>query len=277
MPFPVPGRSPRPERRDHRTAPVSEVTKWELESDDHYAQSMSTPVLQDPTDVAWDLEPLVDGEGDAGADRLLAEAAEEAEKFAQFYPGRVAGLDAAGLAEAMEALVAIQEKVARAGNYAMLRFSTDTADPARGALIARVEERATQIETRLLFFELEWAALEDDEAEAKLQGEALDFARHHLRNARRYKPHLLSEPEEKIFAEKSLTGASAWGRLFAEVTSAIRVELPDADEPVALEVALSRLQESDRGVRRAAAEAVTAALEPTLRTRAFIFNTLLQD
>jgi oligoendopeptidase F len=34
---------------------------------------------------------------------------------------------------------------------------------------------------------------------------------------------------------------------------------------------------SDRELRRGAAEAVTAALEPGLRTRAFIFNTLLQD
>ena len=238
---------------------------------------MSTPVLQDPTDVAWDLEPLVDGEGEAGVDRLLAAAAEEADAFAQRYPGLLAGLDSAGLREAMEALVSIQEKVARAGNYAMLRFSTDTADPTRGALMARVQERATQIETKLLFFELEWAELDDADAEAKLAGEGLDFCRHYMRNARRYKPHLLSEPEEKIYAEKSLTGASAWSRLFAEVTSAIRVELPDEGEPVALEVALSRLQEPDRDVRRAAAEAVTAALEPGLRTRAFIFNTLLQD
>ena len=238
---------------------------------------MSTPVVQDPTDVAWDLEPLVDGEGAAGVDRLLAEAAQATEAFAERYPGQVAGLDSAGLAEAMHALVAIQEKVSRAGNYAMLLFSIDTADPVRGALIARVEEQATQLETKLLFFELEWAALEDAEAEAKLAGGGLDFARHYLRNARRYKPHLLTEPEEKIFAEKSLTGASAWARLFAEVASAIRVDLPDEEEPVALEVALSRLQESDRDVRRAAAEAVTAALQPGLRTRAFIFNTLLQD
>jgi oligoendopeptidase F len=238
---------------------------------------MSTPVLQDPTDVTWDLEPLVDGEGEAGVDRLLAEAAQEADAFAERYPGQVAALDAAGMAEAMHALVAIQEKVSRAGNYAMLRFSTDTADPARGALMARVQEQATQLETKLLFFELEWAALDEDQAEAKLTGEGLDFARHYMRSARRYKPHLLTEPEEKIYAEKSLTGASAWGRLFAEVTSAIRVDLPDQADPVALEVALSRLQEADREVRRSAAEAVTAALEPGLRTRAFIFNTLLQD
>jgi oligoendopeptidase F len=110
---------------------------------------------------------------------------------------------------------------------------------------------------------------------------------------RRYREHLLSEPEEKILAEKALTGASAWTRLFEELTSTIEVELapvPGADGSagagtvpgdgggkVALDVALSRLSLPDRDVRRTSAEAVTTALAPGLRTRAFLFNTLLAD
>src|SRR5437868_10381676 len=42
-------------------------------------------------------------------------------------------------------------------------------------------------------------------------------------------------------------------------------------------MALSRLQDPDREVRRVAAEAVSTTLEPGLRTRAFIYNTLLHD
>src|SRR5664280_3728760 len=82
---------------------------------------------------------------------------------------------------------------------------------------------------QLLFFDLEWAALEDARAEELLAGEGLEFCRHHLRNVRRYRDHLLSEPEEKILAEKSLTGAGAWTRLFEELTSAIEVKLPGED------------------------------------------------
>ena len=91
-----------------------------------------------------------------------------------------------------------------------------------------------------MFFELEWAALDDDRAEALLAADGLDKARHYLRNARRYRPHLLSEPEEKIMAEKSVTGRDAWSRLFSELTSAIKVDLAGADEPVALDVALGQ-------------------------------------
>jgi oligoendopeptidase F len=236
------------------------------------------PLLQE---TAWDLEPLVEGEGEEGVGRRLAEAQKRAEVFAAGHAGRVSELDSEGLRAAMEELAAINELLGRAGYYAALRFSTDTSTPANGALLQRVQEQETAISTTLLFFELEWAALEDERAERLLAGEGLEFCSHHLRNVRRYREHLLSEPEEKILTEKSLTGSSAWTRLFEELTSAIEVELPGAggadSQTVPLDVALSRLSTGDREVRRTTAQAVTVALEPGLRTRAYLFNTLLAD
>jgi oligoendopeptidase F len=251
-------------------------------------------------ETAWDLEPLVDGEGEAGVERRLQDALARSRVFAERYAGTLEGLDSAGLGEAMSELAVIYELVGRAGSYAALRFSTDTAAPANGALLQKVQERETEIATTLLFFELEWAALSDERVDQLLAGEGLDFCRHYLHSARRYREHLLSEPEEKILAEKALTGASAWSRLFEELTSAIEVtipgggepsraggpsesqaenagESPRAAEPVALDVALSNLMSGDRDLRRGTAEAVSAALEPGLRTRAFLFNTLLAD
>ena len=261
---------------------------------------MAATTRSEPSDpelqaTSWDLEPLVEGEGREGVERRLTEALGRARSFADRYAGKLGELDGGGLREAMSELAEINELVARAGYYAALRFSTDTADPANGALLQHVQEQETAIQTTLLFFELEWAALPEERAEELLGGDGLDFCRHHLRNVRRYREHLLSEPEEKILAEKALTGASAWTRLFEELTSAIDVELPadaggdggqsgGADSSaeggrasVALDVALSRLSLPDREVRRTTAEAVTAALAPGLRTRAYLFNTLLAD
>jgi oligoendopeptidase F len=239
----------------------------------------NVPVMSviDVQDVAWDLDPLVDGEGSEGADRMLAEADERAAAFAERHAGRVADLDGAGLAEAMAELQAIVELVSRAGNYAHLRFAVDTVDPANGALVARVSEKATAVETKLLFFDLEWAALEDARADELLAADGLDTSRHHLRTVRRYRPYLLSEPEEKILTEKAVSGREAWSRLFEEQTSAIKVDTPGDEEPVKLDVALSRLLSPDRELRRATADAVTAALAPNLRTRAYIYNTIAQD
>src|SRR4029077_17934190 len=229
--------------------------------------------------AAWDLEQLVDGEGDPGARKRLAQALERSRACAERYAGSLEVLDSAGLAEAMHELAEIQELATRGGYYAALNFSTDTADPQRGALLAHSQEQETAIATTLLFFELQWAALSDERAEELLAGEGLDFCRHHLRSARRYREHLLSEPEEKVLAEKALTGAGAWTRLFEEQTAAIEVELTgqDGSDTVALDVALSRLTSPQREVRGAAAQAITAALAPGLRTRAFTFNTLLAD
>jgi oligoendopeptidase F len=230
--------------------------------------------------VAWDLDPLLDGgasDPDAAVTAMIADSQQRAEAFAQAHAGKVAELDGPGLVAAMRELEDIQEVLGRAGSYAMLNFAGNTADPPRGALLQKVQEGATKIETTLLFFELEWAGLDDDRADELLAADGLDFARHHLRTARRYRPHLLSEPEEKILAEKALTGRNAWSRLFEEQASAITVALDDGAESVSLEVALSRLFVPDREVRRHAAERVTAALEPGLRTRAYVLNTLLAD
>jgi oligoendopeptidase F len=223
--------------------------------------------------VAWDLEPLVDGEGAAGVERQLQQADERAAVFAERYAGGVAGLDGPAFVEAVTELAAISELVGKAGSYAHLDFSIDTSDPARGALLAKMTEQGTAIETKLLFFELEWAALDDARAEELLAADGLDFARHHLATMRRYRPHLLSEAEEKVLTEKAQTGRGAWSRLFAELMAQVKV----GDEGESLEVALSRLMSPDGEVRRETAQQITAALEPGLRTRAFIFNTLALD
>jgi oligoendopeptidase F len=233
--------------------------------------------LADPEllEAAWDLSELVDGDEDNGVARQLDEALARATAFAGAHAGTISELDAAGLAGAMQELAVINELVGKAGSYASLRFATDTADSARGALLQLVQERATEIETKLLFFELEWAALDDGRAEELLAAGELGFCAHYLRSARRYRPHLLSEPEETILTEKAISSESAWARLFGELVAALRVGVEDQEVP--LDVALSRLQDSNRDTRRTVAEAVSAALEPGLRTRAFIYNTLVYD
>jgi oligoendopeptidase F len=225
------------------------------------------------TALEWDLSDLATEEADV--DRFLDEARDRAATLAEAHRGGVAALDGPGLVEVMRGLADVHELVGRAQSYAYLRFAADTVDPANGARLQRVQERATEIGTMLLFFEIEWAALPDEQVELLLDTPGLDLARHHLATARRYRDHLLSEPEEKVLAEKNVTGASAWARLFGELLSAMEVVIDG--ETVTLEEALSRLTSPDRAVRRATADGVTAALAPGLRTRAFVYNTLLLD
>ena len=228
-------------------------------------------------DVSWKLDTLLGPEG--SVDGLMARAEEVAAELTSLR-GRVASLRVEELVAAMAATAELQDAIGRAGNYAMLRFSEDTSDPSRGALLQQVQERGTRLSTELLFFDLEWAAVDDERAESLLADDRLAFCAHHLRSLRRYRPHLLTEPEERILSEKSVAGASAWVRLFDEQTSAITVELPASiggPRSAPLEEALSLLQHPFRDVRRDAAAAVTEGLAPGLRTRGYIYNTLMLD
>ena len=236
---------------------------------------MTTTELTGAEDVAWDLSDLYEGSDDPRLEADIQEAEEAAAAFRERYHGKVAGLSSAELADAIAERERIEEVLTRVGYFAHLYFATDMADPPRGALVARITEKGAALDTQLLFFGLEIADLEDDAADALLESSELDHWRHWVRSLRKFRPYLLSEPEEKIVTEKTVSGVSAWGRLHEELLGALRVEL-DGEE-TSFEEAMSKLYSADRDVRRTAAEAVTQGLEPGLRTRTFIFNTILVD
>jgi oligoendopeptidase F len=226
-------------------------------------------------EVAWDLSDLYDAIDDPRIEADVSQAEGDAAAFRERYHAKVAELDAAGLADAVAEHERIESTVVRPLTYAHLNFATNMADPARGALVARLGEKAAALETQLLFFGLEWAAVPDDVAESLLADPALDHWRHHLRSLRKFRPYLLSEPEERIVTEKTVSGVTAWSRLYEEQLGALRVSL-DGEE-LSLETAMARLYEHDRETRRAAAEGIEESLGPGLRTRTFVFNTILLD
>jgi oligoendopeptidase F len=226
-------------------------------------------------EVAWDLSDLYGGPDDPKLEEEAAGAGRDATAFHKRYHGTIATLSAAELVEATAEVERIESAIDRALTFAHLHFSTNMADPERGALLSKLKERAAAIETSMLFFGLEWAETEDDVAEAVLADPAAEPYRHWLSSVRRYRPHLLTEPEEKIVTEKSVSGASAWSRLHSELLSSLRVTL-DGEE-VSTETALARLYKPEREIRRETAAAVDAALVPGLRTRAYVYNTILLD
>ena len=211
--------------------------------------------VDDGSDVFWDLDPLVES---LGGMRAALEAAErQADAIEQRYRGQITTLDAAGLLELCNALADARDVMGRAGSWASLRFSTDMTDAERGRDQQEANEKLASIANKLLFFQLEWAAVDETAVESLLADPGLAPYAYWLRSTRRYAPHLLSEPEERILTEKSVTGRGAWSRLFNELTGAIEVQLDG--KPHTLEMGLSQLQSNDPAVRADAAAAVTAA------------------
>ncbi len=236
---------------------------------------MATTELTGAEDVAWDLSDLYSGGDDPRIEQDVEETEAAAAAFRERYYERVAELTPVELREAIEEREQIESIFTRAIYFAHLQFSTDMNDSPRGALVAKLTEKGAAIDTQLLFFGLELAALEGEQAEAFISSDELEHWRHWLRTIRKFRPYLLSEAEEKILTEKSVSGFAAWDRLYDELLGAIKVDL-DGNE-VNFEEAMSKLHAADRDLRRRASEAITVALGPGLRTRTFIFNTIAVD
>jgi oligoendopeptidase F len=229
--------------------------------------------------VRWDLGDLYAGPDDPRIEADLASALEAAGRFAARWRGRVAEAGAAELAAAIDELERIGETATRAGSFAGLLFAADTSAPRHGALLQRVQERASEIRSALVFFELEWVNLEEARAAALVGDPALARRRHWLESLRRYRPHVLSEVEERLLEETANTGSRAFSRLFDEILGRLRfsVRRDGATLDLGEEEVLALLYEPEREVRREAADALTRVLHENARTLGFVLNTLVQD
>jgi oligoendopeptidase F len=225
--------------------------------------------------VRWDLNDLFASPADPKVEATLAEALEFARQFEQRYRGKLATLEPAAFATAMAQLEVAEETAIKPEVYAYLLHSQNTQDPAAGRLLSRVHEAAAERGAHGVFIALELAQITDEQA-ATLSAHP-DSAKyhHHIEEARKYRPHQLSEPEERVLTDFSPVGPSAWVRLFEELCAGIRMDLDGRE--VGLEEALTALRESDRNARRRASAAITGALQRDVRTRAYIFNTILQE
>jgi len=224
--------------------------------------------------VLWDLSELYKGIDDPAIERDLKDVLATADQFAERYRGKVASLSATELAEAQTATEALSEQFGRLINYASLQWNTDTGNAAFGALLQRMREAGSQFQQKLLFFDLEWAHIPEDHVKI-VDDPALARWRHYLLKALDMRPHLLSEPEEKILAEKAVTGSGAWARYYGEVLGAARYDLDGQQVPQ--EIVLNKLYSGDRDLRRRAADALTEGLRRMLPTTTYIFNTSLAD
>ena len=240
-----------------------------------FSSSTATARMTVEGPPAWDLATLMP-DGAVGASASGGRAVVLAQAFADEHRGRIGGYDATALAGLCADLERVQEALTVSYAYSMLHFDADTGPPEHGAALAESEEMMARVETLVTFVELEWIALDDARAEELLADPALVRFAHWLRGVRRSRPHRLSEPEQRILAEKTVTGAGSWRRLLDAQVATLSVAVRDG-ETVTLTEALTLLSSDDRAARRRAAKSITGGLEVDLRTRASIFNTLLHD
>jgi oligoendopeptidase F len=146
---------------------------------------------------------------------------EELEAKVVDFEGLRAQLSADISRDAFMGIVRRLEDISRLGNrifgFANLAFAADTQDEGIMAFMGSAEQRITEIQNRVLFFSLWWKELTDADA-ARLMADAGDYL-YWLEEMRHFKPHTLSEPEEKILNIKNVTGMSALQHLYDTITN----------------------------------------------------------
>lgn len=118
-------------------------------------------------------------------------------------------------------IVRASEEMTRVANklyaFAGLSFAADTQDQAAQSLQARVQQFLADMENRTLFFSLWWKDLDQENAK-RLMDASGDY-RYYLEEMRHFKPHTLSEPEEKVVNLKNVTGSQALITLYSSLTN----------------------------------------------------------
>jgi oligoendopeptidase F len=224
-----------------------------------------------------DLYPAIDA---PEVKRDLDRADTECQAFEDTYRGKLAGLAArddggALLAEAVRRYEAIDDLIGRLMSFAGLVHAGDTTDPARSKFYGDVQERITAASSHLLFFTLELNRIDDAMLERALAEPALGHYRPWIEDVRKEKPYQLEDRVEQLFHEKSMTGRSAWNRLFDETMASLRFKVEGKE--LAIEPALNLMQDASEARRRAAAEALAETFSANLRLFTLITNTLAKD
>jgi oligoendopeptidase F len=228
----------------------------------------------------WDLSHLYPGIESKAFRQDLARAEAECKAIAEAYRGRLAELAAgpdasARLAEAVRRYEAVEDLLGRLMSFAGLVYSGDTTDPQRAKFYGDTQERLTAASSELLFFGLELNRVEDAVVDHATAAGPLAHYRPWIEDLRKDKPYQLDDRIEQLFHEKSVTGRSAWNRLFDETIASLRFTV--RGEELAIEPTLNKLQDPDESVRRDASEALARTFKAHLRTFTLISNTLAKD
>ena len=169
------------------------------------------------TQKGWSLDALYpshDGpEIQAAFKELEAQTAEFEKKRSQLS-AKTSQSELRSIIQALESIYRIGYRVA---SYAELWFSADTQNQSALGMVMRTEQLISEINNRTLFFSLWWKDLPDETAKPLMEG--IGDYRYWLEEMRHFKPHTLSEPEEKIINTKNVTGVSALNTLYEALTN----------------------------------------------------------
>jgi len=225
----------------------------------------------------WDLGDLYSGNDSAALKADLEAARKEAKAFEAEYKGRLEELAKSdGLLKAIKRIEALNDITGKIGSYAFLQYVRNTQEPDKVKFLGDTSQALTDLSTGLIFFSLELNRIDERIMnDAFASNPALAHYKPWFDEVRKAKPYQLDEKIEELFHEKSVTGASAWNRLFDETMASLKFNV-DGEE-LGLEGTLNLLSDRDEAKREAAFGGLSKTLAGNARLFTHITNVLAKD
>jgi oligoendopeptidase F len=222
--------------------------------------------------VRWDLTPL---EPAPGLSVSLREAVRRCSALRARHEGRVGRLDPSGLRALLDELGALWNELSRLSAYASLRYSVAVAGEEEIELATTADLALAEAADLLRFVDLEWLALPDEAVSTALDDPVLAPYCHFLGSKRRFRPHVLSAPEERALVARSAAAEDAWIALYEQTVATAAVPFDDAE--LTIDELLTRLRDPVRQVRHRALATLAGALHERLPTIAHCYDSLVAD
>ena len=165
----------------------------------------------------WDLGQLFPGFDSPELQAAFDNVEEQVASFEGVRGKLNPDMDAETFLEAVRASEATARLAKKVYSFAGLLFAEDTQNQNAQTLMARVQQFGAEMQNRTLFFSLWWKDVDDKNAE-RLMSASGDY-RYYLEEMRHFKPHTLTEAEEKVINIKDVTGMGALIPLYSAITN----------------------------------------------------------
>ncbi len=236
----------------------------------------------------WDLTELLPDTAEETIAARLTELEQEVSAFeamrdqlsgvsATQKNGAGPGLD---LVPFMQAIERISEQMYVLGAYGSLWFSADTQSEEALRYEGYMQQELTQLQNRVLFFDLWWKSLSDEQAEALLPDPKLypDFA-YSLQSDRRFKPFTLAEEAEQIINTKDANGMSSLITVYSMLTNRLEftLEIDGEKQTMTREELMTHAYSPKAEMREAAYRELLSVYEPENSILAHIYMSRVRD
>ncbi|MFN8427345.1 MAG: M3 family oligoendopeptidase [Anaerolineales bacterium] len=165
----------------------------------------------------WNLDELFTGFDSPELNAAFDNVEEQVASFEGVRNKLKSDIDPETFLEVVRASEATSKIVNRIYAFAGLSFAEDTQNQNAQSLMGRVQQFAAEMQNRVLFFSLWWKDVDEANAE-RLMSASGDY-RYYLEEMRHFKPHTLSEAEEKVVNLKDVTGSNALINLYDAITN----------------------------------------------------------